>query len=125
MHFETSKPGVPRVGSARRGATAALTTLACAALISACGGSSGSSTSSTTPKNLNTARIAVSIEHSILAERHLTSKVVCPVEVTIETGKTFTCVATTTTKTKPPKTATTPFVVTIQNSRGYVTYEGK
>jgi hypothetical protein len=110
----------------RRGATASVTALACVALISACGSSSTSSTSTTAAKtNLNTARVAVSIEQSILNERHLHSKVVCPTAVPQETGKTFECIATTTTTKPPIKTITTPFIVTIQNGKGYVTYVGK
>lgn len=102
----------------------AVAALACAALISACGSSSTSSTS-TTAKNLNTAQVAASIEQSILKERHLHAKVVCPTAVATEVGKTFECVATAT-ATKPPFVVTkTPFVVTIQTTKGYVTYVGK
>ena len=107
-----------------RGAGASVTALACVALLSACGSSSSSSTS-TTKTNLNTARVALSIEQSILTERHLHSKVVCPAAVPQEQGKTFECIATTQTTKPPVKSVTTPFVVTIQNSKGYVTYVGK
>ncbi len=122
---------VPRV---RRAAGLALAALACAALMSACGSSassssSGSSTSSasgsTTNIDLNTTRVAHSIEQSILAERHLASTVVCPSGVPQEAGRTFECVASTASAKKPGTLVKTPFVVTIQNKNGYVTYAGK
>ena len=102
----------------------AVAALACAVLISACG-SSSSTSSSTTASNLDTTRVAASIEQSILGERHLHAKVVCPSAVPQEVGKTFECVATSTSTTKPFVVTKTPFVVTIKNSRGYVTYVGK
>jgi hypothetical protein len=125
MHIQPPTPIRVRVIRVRRGATASVTALACVALLSACGSSSSSSSTSTSKTNLNTARVAVSIEQSILNERKLHSKVVCPTAVPQEAGKTFECIATTTTTKPPIKTITTPFVVTIQNSKGYVTYVGK
>jgi hypothetical protein len=132
MHIDaiTSRSvSVLRVG---RGAGLALAALACAALMSACGssaGSSGSPTSSargsTTTIKLNTTRVAHSIEQSILSERHLASTVVCPTEVPQEAGRTFECVATTASAKKPSTLVKTPFVVTIKNNKGYVTYAGK
>jgi Domain of unknown function (DUF4333) len=96
--------------------------LAGAALLGACGSSSSSSTTKT---RLNTARVATSIEQSILAQRHLHAKVVCPAVVPQEQGRTFECVATTK-STKPPFTVSkTPFVVTIKTDKGFVTYVGK
>jgi hypothetical protein len=71
----------------------------------------------------NTARVAHSIESSILAQRHLHYHVLCPVKVPQEQGRTFECVATG--HNAKHKLATTPFLVTIQNKRGYVTYVGK
>jgi len=107
----------------RRRAVAAVTALAGAALISACGSSSTSSTAAKT--NVDTARVAASIEKSVLTERHLHSTVVCPAAVPQETGKTFECIATTK-STKPPFTVSkTPFIVTVQSTKGYVTYVGK
>jgi anti-sigma factor RsiW len=97
--------------------------LACAALIGACG-SSKSATSQSKAK-LDTARVARSIEQSILAQRHLRSTVVCPTAVPQVKGETFECLATTRTITKPVKVGKTPFLVTIQNGNGYVTYAGK
>ena len=113
-----------RVVSLRRGAIVAIAALSCAALVSACG-SSKSSTESTAKTNVDTAKVALSIEQTILAKRRLHAKVVCPAAVPAVTGATFECVATST-GTNPPHTVTkTPFVVTIQNPRGYVTYVGK
>jgi Domain of unknown function (DUF4333) len=120
---------VPKNGRSprpRRYASAALAVLACGALLSACGSSKSSSTSSTSAKaTVNTVRVAESIKASILSQRHLTSTVVCPSTVHAEVGATFTCVATTKETKKPHKAVTTPFVVTIQNASGYVTYVGK
>ncbi len=88
----------------------------------------GSSSSSTTPAKataLDTTRVAQSIAASILAQRHLHAKVVCPVGIAQEAGKTFECIATTPNAKNPKVTVTTPFVVTIESSKGYVTYVGK
>jgi hypothetical protein len=93
--------------------------------MSACGSSSSSSTSSTAASNLNTVRVAGAIQESILKERKLHAKVVCPTTVPQEQGKTFECVATTTSAKAPHTEVKTTFVVTIQNSKGYVTYVGK
>lgn len=98
--------------------------LAGAALISACGGSSSSS-SSGAKTSVDTARVAESIEKSVLSERHLHSTVVCPKSVPQEAGRTFECIATTKSTKAPFTVSKTPFVVTVQSSKGYVTYEGK
>jgi hypothetical protein len=107
----------------RRVSVAAASALAVAVAISACG--SSSSKTSTAKANVNTAQVARSIEQSILAERHLPSTVVCPATVVAEKGQTFECIATTRSVKKPFKPVKTPFVVTIQNNRGGVTYVGK
>jgi H2-forming N5,N10-methylenetetrahydromethanopterin dehydrogenase-like enzyme len=93
-------------------------------LVSACGGSS--STSSTAPTTtVNTAQVARSIEGTVLEKRHVHVTAVCPAAVPAEKGKTFECIATGR-GTKPPHAVTkTPFLVTIQSDRGYVTYAGK
>jgi hypothetical protein len=127
---EPTTPRSTRAVRARRGAAAAFAALAGAALLSACGSSSSSSTTNSggAKGNLDTARIALSIEQSILAQRHIHAKVTCPAAIPQETGKTFTCIATNTTTVtphggKPTKTTvTTNFTVTVQNNRGYVTY---
>jgi hypothetical protein len=120
MHIEPPTPRAARVLRAPRAATVAVTALACAALMSACGSSTSSAKT-----NLNTARVAKSIEETVLAKRHLKSSVVCPAAVPQEAGRTFECIATSTSP-KPPHAVTkTPFVVTIQNSGGYVTYVGR
>ena len=105
----------------------AVAALACAALISACGSSSSSSTSSAPTTTVDTARVASSIEQTVLVKRKLHVKVVCPTAVPSEVGKTFECLATPTGATGTTGTTGTPvpFVVTVQNSKGYVTYVGK
>jgi len=121
----TESPKNPMIVCAlpRRTAAVLLMALGCAALTSACGSSSSSSTSS--GGTVDTARVARAIEGSVLTRRHIHATVVCPAAVAIETGKTFECVATSRSTTKPFAAIKTPFVVTIQNSKGYVTYVGK
>ncbi|HEX5307683.1 MAG TPA: hypothetical protein VFW38_01235 [Solirubrobacteraceae bacterium] len=96
-------------------------TVACAALLSACG-SSASTTSSTTNTKLDTRRVAVAIEQSIRQERHVRAKVICPTSVPQQKGKTFFCIASTE---SGGKRVSTPFSVTVQNSQGYVTYKAE
>jgi hypothetical protein len=104
----------------------ALVALACAALaIGACGSSSSSTSTTGANGTVDTARVAASIEQSILKERKLTSKVTCPASMPAEKGKTFECVAITHSLAPPHNEIKTPFLVTIQSNRGYVTYEGK
>jgi hypothetical protein len=122
MQIQSPTHRIHPVARARRGALVAATGLACAALMSACG---SSSTSSTVTTKVNTARVAASIEESVLKERNLHVKVVCPTTVPQEVGKTFECTATGHSTKKPFTETKTPFVVTIQNSKGYVTYVGK
>ncbi len=123
MHIETTTP-TTSVVRARRGAIAAVVALACAALLSACG-SSNSSTTSTSTTNLNTNRVALSIEQSVLAERHLHVTVTCPATVPQEKGRTFVCIATGHSTKTPSVVTKTPFKVTVENSKGYVTYKGE
>ncbi len=101
-----------------RGYTTAL--VAATVTISACGssGSSSSSSSSTAKTNLNTPHVERAIEQSILRERHVHAKVICPKVVPQEKGHNFTCIA------KVGKN-TTPFTVVQQNNSGYVTYQAK
>jgi hypothetical protein len=110
----------------RRGAIGAITVLACAALASACGSSKGSTEGSGGAKtNVDTAKVAASIEQTVLTKRGIHAKVTCPATVAAVPSATFECIATNR-ATKPPFTVTkTPFLVTIQNARGYVTYVGK
>ena len=92
------------------------------ALLGACGSSSSKGTATKT--NLNTARVASSIEQSIVSQRKLQAKVTCPASVPQEAGRTFECQAVTRAVKAPHKATTTPFLVTIQNAKGYVTYVG-
>jgi hypothetical protein len=98
----------------------AIVAVACGGLLAACG-SSGSPTAST---YLDVARVERSIQGSIRAQRHLTSTVACPTHVLQKPGK-FACIATTYSAKKPHKRIQTPFLVTILNSKGYVSYVGK
>ena len=124
MLIERFSCRTPHAIRARRAAGGTLAALAWGALLGACG-SSGSSTSSKSSKtNLDTVRVGHSIEESILAQRHLKSTVKCPAVVAQEKGRTFECVATIS-NAKTKKVTTTPFVVTVQNSKGYVSYVGK
>lgn len=123
MHTNAATPRIARA-AVRHRASVALAVLACAALVSACG-SSSNTTSGSTKAKLNIARIQLSIEQSILSERHIHATVVCPAVVAEEVGKTFECVATSRAVKKPHAVTKTPFVVTVQNTKGYVTYVGK
>jgi hypothetical protein len=114
-----------RLGRVRRGAAVAVTSLAVAALMGACGSSSSSSSSTQSKTNLNTARVAASIKQSILTQRHLKATVVCPSTVVQQKGRTFECIATTRGLKAPFAPVTTHFIVTIQSNQGYVTYAGK
>ena len=49
----------------------------------------------------------------------------CPASVLAEKGKIFVCMAAVHDADKPPKVTKTPFKVTIENNRGYVTYVGE
>jgi hypothetical protein len=127
MHIEpepSTTTRIARVVRLRRGAIVAIAALACAGLASACG-SSTSTSSTSTPANLNVVRVQRSIEESILKQRHLHATVTCPSVVPQEQGKVFECIAVTHSTAKPSVEGRTPFVVTIQNKSGYVTYVGK
>src|SRR6476661_5704427 len=119
MRSDPSKGGILTV--LRRPILIAVAAVSGALVLSACGSSSKTSSSGKT--NLDTARVARSIEQSILSQRHLRAKVVCPTAVPQEKGRTFECIATTETIKAPVKKGKTPFVVTVQNANGYVTYE--
>ena len=121
MRSDPSKGGTLTV--LRRPILIAVAAVSGALMLSACG--SNSKTSSSGKTKLDTARVARSIEQSILSQRHLRAKVVCPTAVPQEKGRTFECIATTETIKPPVKVGKTPFVVTVQNANGYVTYEGK
>lgn len=102
-----------------RGALTLVLGLAIAATLAACGSSSTSSSSSTAAKvDLNTPHVERAIALSILNQRHVHAKVVCPRRVPQEKGHDFTCIATV-------GKNTTPFIVTQQNNGGYVTYQAK
>jgi hypothetical protein len=104
--------------AARRGSACAGILLACAALVGACGSSSSAT------KNLDIARVEHAIERSIMQQRHLHSSVICPPKVPQKPGK-FACVATTISREKPHREVKTPFLVTIHNDKGWVSYIGE
>jgi hypothetical protein len=104
---------------------AAVALAGAAAFLSACGSKSSTSTTSEEGKRLDTARVAASIEESVLKERNIHATVICPNTVVIEKGKSFECIATSKSPKAPHNTIKTPFIVTIQTNRGYVTYVGK
>jgi hypothetical protein len=106
------------VAATGRAIAVTLASVACAGLIGAC----GSTTKKTT--YLDVGRVERSIERSILAERNLRSTVECPTRVVQRPGK-FPCIATTFSAKKPGKSVKTPFLVTIHNDKGYVTYVGE
>jgi hypothetical protein len=99
----------------------AIAATACGVLVCACGSSSSSSTTTT---YLDVVHVEHSIERSIRSQRHLGSTVVCPTRVVQKPGK-FACIATTYSPKKGHAKIETPFLVTIVNSKGYVTYVGK
>jgi hypothetical protein len=98
-----------------RGAVGLASALACALLLGACG-SSGT-------KNLDVAKVERAIERSIMSQRHLAAAVVCPGSVPQKPGK-FACIATTVSP-KTHRQVKTPFLVTVHNDKGWVSYIGK
>ena len=126
----TERPSLPfaratRARSLSRLAIIAFVALACAALVSACGGSSSSKEPTTATIPVNTARVAKSIENTLIEKRKIHATVVCPQTAPTEVGATFECTATYKAAKAPHATIKAPFVVTVQNSKGYVTYVGK
>jgi hypothetical protein len=105
------------VRAIRGAAAAGSAVLVCALLAAGCGGSSEKT------RYLDMAKVRHAIEHSILEQRHLNSQVVCPQNEPQKPHK-FACIATTVTRTKPPRTVKTPFLVTVVNDKGKVRYIG-
>ena len=124
MHTNAATPRIARA-AVRHRASVALAVLACAALVSACG-SSSNTTSGSTKAKLNIARIQLSIEQSILSERHIHATVVCPAVVAEEVRQDVRMRGHDPRRQASRHAVTkTPFVVTVQNTKGYVTYVGK
>jgi hypothetical protein len=123
MPNPSSDPISSRCARARLGSIVIIAALT-AALLSACGSSSSTpstsstATGSTTKTILNTHRIELSIQRSILIERHIHAKVFCPRVVPQQAGRDFACIATT-------GKIRTPFAVVQQNNSGYVTYRAE
>jgi hypothetical protein len=106
-----------RRARALRGAAAAVSAVLVCVLAAGCGGSSEKT------RYLDMAKVRHSIEQSIREQRHLNSQVVCPQNEPQKPHK-FACIATTLTRTKPPRTIRTPFLVTVVNDKGKVRYVG-
>jgi hypothetical protein len=111
-----------RCRQAGRRSIAVVAVLAATALMCACGSSSsspGPTTETSTPSAiLNTHRIELAIKQSILSERHIHAKVVCPSVVPQQKNRDFACIATI-------GTTKTPFVVNQIDNGGQVTYHAK
>jgi hypothetical protein len=88
-------------------------------------GSSASTPPGARPPTVDGARVERSIERGILAQSNLHATVSCPASVPAKKGKTFECTAITHRPTPPHAEVKTTFVVTIQNSKGYLTFESK
>jgi hypothetical protein len=122
--MKTSSGGVisARGCQARRVSIAVVAALAATALMSACGSSSSSSRptleASTPTAILNTHRIELAIKQSILSERHIHAKVVCPSVVPQQKSRNFACIATV-------GTTKTPFAVIQTDNSGHVIYHAK
>ena len=117
-HNTSDAPASTGRGSSRRVSTASVLALAIATTLAACGSSTSSSSSTAAKVNLNTSHVERAIEKSILSQRHVHAKVICPKVVPQEKGHNFTCIATV-------GKNTTPFAVTQKNNSGYVTYQAK
>src|SRR5437762_8266229 len=90
MQTESPPLKITPAASPPRAALVVAAALACTALVSACG--SSTSSEGTTPKaNVDTAKVAVSIEQTILTKRHLKSTVSCPAPMPAAPGNTFEC----------------------------------
>src|SRR5436305_11816444 len=112
-------------GRAGRRTALALAALLCPTTLAACGGSSNRDDQAATAQpngRLNTARVALAIQQSILSQRHIHATVTCPPRVLQKKGRTFTCVATTYTKVGHHPVHTT-FTVFQKDSNGNVFYQ--
>jgi hypothetical protein len=122
MQTERPTSTITRAAAPPRAAILAITALACAALLSAC----GSSKSSTEAKAfVETGKVAKDIEHTIAAKQGLKARVLCPAPMPAVPGNTFECVASVEAAAAPHTVTKTPYIVTIQSSRGFVTYASK
>lgn len=115
MERGAGTPELTGAGRMRRVVAGSAIALSCAGALAACGSSA--------PKNLDTAKVERAIERSIMTQRHLASTVACPEKVRQEPGK-FACIATTISP-KTHRQVKTPFLVTVHNDKGWVSYIGK
>lgn len=116
-------------------AAAGLASLAIASLTTACGSSQAPTSTTSAPTSattaegatttagaptafLDTRRIELAIEQSVLSQRHVHVKVICPKAVPQRKGHDFHCIAT-------QGRLQTPFAVVQRNNEGYVTYSAE
>jgi hypothetical protein len=102
-------------GSHRRWIEVALAFLAGAGVMAAVALVAGLWNGTSAPVILNTDRVALAIEDSIKTQRHLDSRVVCPVNIVQQKGVVFNCQATVGTR-------NFPVVVTEVDGQGHVTF---
>jgi hypothetical protein len=102
-----------------RGGFPLLAALAACAAIAGCG-SSGPHT-----KYLDMSRVKQAIEHSIMEQRHLVSRVECPPREPQATGHKFACIATTPSRKHAGREVKTAFLVTERDDKGRVSYVGE
>ena len=74
---------------------------------------------------VNTARVERSIARSILAQSNLHATVTCPASVPAKKGKKFECTAVTHQLTPPHEEIKTVVLVTVNNNKGFLTFESK
>lgn len=85
----------------------------------------GESSAAGATTKVDTVRTAESIEQALLVKRGIHAKVVCPAVVPAVPHATFECIANYLATQSPHAVTRAPFLVTIQNASGYVTFEGK
>ncbi len=125
----SSEPSSRRSRRPSRAASLLAAALAVSLLAAACGSSQPAASSSTPapgaatgaakPKALlNTHRIELAIEQSVLSQRDVHVKVICPKAIPERKGRDFHCIAT-------EGRVRTPFAVVQRNDEGYVTYSAE
>ena len=96
-----------------------LAALGACALLAGCGSSDSHA------KYLDMAVVRHAIEHSIMVQRHLVSRVECPAREPQVAGRKFACIATTVSRKHAGKEVKTAFLVTERDDKGRVSYVGK
>ena len=111
----------PSKSQIHRSAALVLTCLLLALGLAACGSSTNRSadTQTTQTRLLDTQKVALAIEQSVLHQRNLHAQVFCPSRVPQLRGQTFTCLA------YAPKVMPAAFTITQINQAGDVQYSSK